>query len=141
MTKKELNLLQFSAIDMAELGARATEIVRCEMVQLHSLSAPSDHVPDDILRDPLTPRFPLPANGAEDSARSHLRRLSPSIDCILDPDRHGDGSNMTTLANQIHYRPVSLPDLQVLDGKCRQFRSAQSAANKHRNHRKITDTA
>ena len=49
MTKKELNLLQFSAIDMTELGASATEMVRCEMVQLHSLSASSDHLPDDIL--------------------------------------------------------------------------------------------
>jgi hypothetical protein len=32
MTKQELNLLQFAAIHMAELGARSTEIVWCEMV-------------------------------------------------------------------------------------------------------------
>jgi hypothetical protein len=32
MTKQELNLLQFAAIHMAELGARPAKIVRCEMV-------------------------------------------------------------------------------------------------------------
>ena len=99
MTKKELNLLQFSAIHMAEFCSRSPEIVWCEMLQLHPFSAPSDDVPDDILRDPLTPRRSMSANSAENSARRHLRRLSPSIDCVLDPDRHGNGSHVTSLAN------------------------------------------
>ncbi len=66
MTKKELNLLQFSAIHMAKLGVRVAEIVWCEMLQLYPLSAPSDDVLDDILRDPLTPRRSMSANSAED---------------------------------------------------------------------------
>ena len=89
MSKKELNLLQLTAIQMTQLGARPTKIMWCEIVQLHPLSAPSNHVPDDILRDSLTPRRPMSANSAEDSARGHLRRLSPSVDCILDPGGTG----------------------------------------------------
>ena len=53
MAEKELNLLQFPTIHMAEFGARPAEIVWCEMVQLHPLSVPSDDVPDYILISPL----------------------------------------------------------------------------------------
>ena len=99
MTEKELNLFQFTAIHMAELCARSPEIVWSEMVQLHPLSAPSHHVPNDILGDSLTPRRPMSAHRAEDSARGYLRQLSPSIDCLLDPSGHGNGSDVTAFAN------------------------------------------
>jgi hypothetical protein len=141
MTKEELNLFQFPAIHMTELCACSPEIVWSEMVQLHPLSAPSDDVPDDILGYPLTPRRPMSAHGSEDAARGHLRRFPPSIDCLLDPSRHRNGADMTTLANKIHDGPMSLPDLQILNRKRRELGPAQSATDKHGNHRKITDTA
>jgi hypothetical protein len=62
MAKKELNLLQLLTIYMAQLGARPTEIVWCEMVQLHPLSVPSEHVPDNVLRDSFAPRRSMPAD-------------------------------------------------------------------------------
>ena len=141
MTKEELNLFQFPAIHMTELCAGSPEIVWSEMVQLHPLSAPSDDVPDDILGYPLTPRRPMSAYCSEDSACGHLRRFPPSIDCLLDASRHRNGADMTTLANKIHYGPMSLPDLQIIDRKRRELGPAQSAADKHGNHRKITATA
>ena len=49
MTKPELNLLQFAAIHLAELGARSAKIVWFEMVQLNPPSDPSRHVPNDVL--------------------------------------------------------------------------------------------
>jgi hypothetical protein len=88
MAGKELNLFQFPAIDMAEFCAGSPKIVWSEMVQLHPLSAPSNDVPNDILGDSLTPRRPMAAHRAENSARRYLRQISPSIDCLLDPRRH-----------------------------------------------------
>jgi hypothetical protein len=81
MAEKELNLFQFPAIDMAEFCAGAPEIVWSEMVQRHPLSTPSNDIPNDILRDPFTPRRPMPAHCAEDSARPYLRQIS--IDRLL----------------------------------------------------------
>ena len=83
----------------------------------------------------------MSANCTEDAAHSHLRRLSPLIDCILDPDRYGDGSDVTSLASQVYDGPMSLPDLQILDSKSRELGSAQSAAYEHGNHCEIADTA
>ena len=97
VTKQELNLLQFAPIHMAELSARPAKIVWREMVQLHPLSDPSHHIPNDVLRDARAPGRVMPANGAEDSARRHLRGISPLIDGILDPDRHRNGTDMTAL--------------------------------------------
>ena len=71
MTKEELNLFQFPAIDMAEFCAGLPEIVWSEMVQLNPLSAPSNDIPNDILGDPLTPRRPMAPHRTEDSARDY----------------------------------------------------------------------
>ena len=83
----------------------------------------------------------MSANCAEDPARGHLRRLSPSIDCILDPGRHRHSPDMTAFANQVHNSPMSLPYLQILNIKSREFGPAQSAAHEHGNHCEITGTA
>jgi hypothetical protein len=115
MAEKELNLFQFPAIGMAEFFAGSPEIVWSEMVQLNPLSAPSNDVPDDILGDPLTPRCPMAAHRAENSARRYLRQKSPSINCLLAPSRHRNRTDMTAFANQVYDGPMSLPDLQILD--------------------------
>ena len=141
MTKKELNLFQFSAIHVAELCAGSPEVVWSEVFQLHPLGAPLDDVPDDILGDPATPRRPMTAHGAEDSPGGHFRRFFPSIDRLLDPSRHGNGTDMTTFADQVHDGPMSLPDLQILNSKRGELGPAQSAADEHGNHGKITATA
>jgi outer membrane protein TolC len=59
----------------------------------------------------VAPGRPMPANSAEDSARGHLRQISPSLDCILDPNRHRNGTDMTAFADQIYNGPMSLSDL------------------------------
>jgi hypothetical protein len=140
MAEKELNLLQFPTIDMAELCAGSPKIVWSEMVQLHSLSAPSNDVPNDILGDPLAPRRSMPAHRAKYSARRYLRQNSPSIDCLLDPSRHRNRTDMTAFANQVYDGPMSLPDLQILNSKSRELGPAQSAAYEHGNHCEIAGT-
>jgi hypothetical protein len=141
MAEKELNLFQLPAIDMAQFCAGSPKIVWSEMVQLHSLSATSNDVPDDIFGNPVTPRRPMAAHRSENSARRYLRQISPSIDCLLDPSRHRNRTDMTAIANQVYDGPVSLPDLQILNSKSRELGPAQSAAYEHGNHCEITDTA
>src|SRR4051812_28928381 len=126
---------------MAKSSARSSKIMWCQIVQLHPLSDISHHVPNDILRDSLAPRRPMPADGAEDSARGHLRGVPPSIDCLLDSSRHRNGPDMTAFADQIHNSPASLSDLQIFNSKRREFSPAQSAAHKHRDHCEVASTA
>jgi hypothetical protein len=141
VAEKELNLFQFPAIDMAEFGAGAPEIVWGEMVQLHPLSAPSNDLPNDILGDPLTPRCPMAAHRAENSDRRYFRQISPSIDCLLNPSRHTNRTDMTAFANQVYDGPMSLPDLQILDSKSRELGPTQAATYEYGNHCEIADTA
>jgi hypothetical protein len=44
-----LNLFQLSAIHMAKFCAGPAQIMGSKMLQLHSLRAPSNDVPDDVL--------------------------------------------------------------------------------------------
>jgi hypothetical protein len=141
MAEKELNLFQFPAIDMTEFCAGAPEIVWSERIQWHPLSTLSNDIPNDIVRDPFTPRRPMPIHRAEDSARPNLRQISPSIDCLLDPSRHRNRADMTAFANQVYDGSVSLPDLQVLNSKSRELGPTQSAAYKHGDHCEIAGTA
>jgi hypothetical protein len=141
MTEKELYLLPFSAIHVAVFRAGSPEVVWSEVVQLHPLGAPSHDVPDDILGDSLTPWRPMSAYGTKDSARNHFRRFSPSIDRLLDSSSHRNSTGMTAFANQVHDCLMSLPDLQILNRKRREFGPAQSAAYEQRNHSEIACTA
>jgi hypothetical protein len=141
VAEKELNLFQFPAIDMAEFCAGSPKIVGSKMVQLHPLSAPSNDVPNDVLGDTFTPRRSMAAHRTKNSARRYLRQISPSIDCLLDPSRHRNRTDMTAFANQVYDGPVSLPNLQILYAKSREFGPTQSAAYEHGNHCEIADTA
>jgi hypothetical protein len=51
MTEKKLYLLQFTSIDVAKLRASPPEIMRGKVIEFHSSSTISDHVPDDVLGD------------------------------------------------------------------------------------------
>jgi hypothetical protein len=75
------------------------------------------------------------------SARSYLRGTSPLIDCIFHPSRHRNGPDMTAFADEIHYRPMSLSNLKILNCQRRELAPAQSVAHEHRNHCKLARTA
>ena len=49
VTKQELNLLQFAAGGVAQLGASPPQVVRCDVLQPGFLAAGLDHIPYDIL--------------------------------------------------------------------------------------------
>jgi hypothetical protein len=49
MPTGELNLFQFTATHVTELGADSAKVMRSKMIQLHPFGTPPNHVPDDIL--------------------------------------------------------------------------------------------
>jgi hypothetical protein len=77
---------------------------------------------------PLPQGVPWRLTARKIPGRRYLRQISPSIDCLLNPSWHRNGTDMTAFANQIYDSPVSLPNLQILNGKSRQFCPTQSAA-------------
>ena len=67
VSQKELYLLQFAAIHMAELCAGAPKIMRYEVVELQSPGTASDHIPDDVLGDTGSPGGSVTADWPENS--------------------------------------------------------------------------
>ena len=57
MPKKKLNLLQFTACGAAKPSAASTEIVRGEFAYANLTGELLDDVPDQLLRDSLTPNL------------------------------------------------------------------------------------
>ena len=119
MPKKELDLFQLAAIHMTELCACSAKVVRGKMVELYPLGATPNHVPDDVFGDSFSPRCIVTANGSKDLAGVDLGFGHPVVHRLFDPAGHGHGPNMTTLADKIHDRPMSLSDLHVLHSQGR----------------------
>ena len=117
MPKKELNLFQLTAIHMAELCARSAKVVWSQMVQLQALGATPNHVPNDVFGDSFSPRSTVTTNGSKDPV--DLGFGHPAVHRVFDPVGHGHGPNVTTLADKVHNRPMSLSDLRVLHSQSR----------------------
>jgi len=56
------------------------------------------------------------------------------IESSLDPAWNGNSTDVATLANQVHYRPVALPNLQVSQPQADQLRTAKAATEQHSQH-------
>jgi hypothetical protein len=67
----ELYLLQFAAIHMAELCAGAPKIMRCEVVELQTLGTASNHVPNDVFGDAVSPGGSMTTHCPEHSTSRH----------------------------------------------------------------------
>jgi hypothetical protein len=115
VSQQKLDLLNLAAVYMAELRACSAKIMRNEMIELHPFRTFPNHVPYDVLGNSFTPRRSMTANGPKDSACVDPGRQHPAIDRLSDPKGHRHGPNVTTLTNQVHDGPMSLPDLQVLN--------------------------
>lgn len=132
--EQELNLLQLTTAVVAQFRAGSSQIVRRDMLQPHSLATALHDVPDDILRDTLSPFFPCSGNGAEHPSRSYLCCVSPLVECRFDPLWNGDGADVPGLADQIHDCPMPLTDLDLIQFHTDQFRSAKTTPKEHRQH-------
>ena len=106
VTKKELNLFQLATTRVAELRTCSPEVMRSKMIQFQFRGALSNRVPDDILGDSFSPRGSVTTDCPEDPARSDIGGSRPPINSGFHPKRHRNGSNVTTLPDEIHDRPV-----------------------------------
>src|SRR6266496_689916 len=58
----------------------------------------------------------------------------PLIERRFDPFGNGDHPDVPALADQIHYRPVPLADLDFTQLQAHQLRSAKTTTKQHRQH-------
>ena len=111
MAEEELNLLQLASIDVTELRKCSPQIVRREMVKLHSLGTVPNHIPDHVFRDAFASCGSMPAYCPKDSAVCDTRCRRPPIDCALCPTRHRNRADMAALCDEIRDCPVAVADV------------------------------
>ena len=87
VTQQELDLLQLSACRVAQARAGPTAIVGRELLNSSALCTGSHNVPDDLFGDAVAPNRALAAHAPKDSPIPDACRLSPFVDCCLDPNR------------------------------------------------------
>ena len=104
------------------------------MLQARSLAAGLDYVPHNILRDAFSPYLSRSGDGSKDPSVRDPRGSYPLIERCFDPfwDRHG--ADVAALADQIHYCPVSLAHLDLVQLQADQFRSAEATTEQHGQH-------
>src|SRR6266542_4205412 len=102
------------------------QVMRRDVFQTHLLATGLNHVPDHILRDALPPYLPRPGNCAKYSPLRNSRCPGPLVERRFDPLWNGDRADVPALADQIHYRPVPLADLDLTQLQANQFRSAKT---------------
>ena len=86
------------------------------MIQLHSLRAPPNDIPDDVLGNSFAPWRAVTADSPENPDCCDHGGRHPAIDSGLDPKGHRNSPNVTALAGQVNGRPMSFALLQVIDG-------------------------
>ena len=96
VAQQELNLLDLAAVCVAQLRAGPAQIIRRDVLQPSSLAATLDDIPDNILRDAITPHF-VSRHGPEDSPFRDPRRRCPVVERCLDPIRDRHGTNVPAL--------------------------------------------
>jgi hypothetical protein len=53
--EEKLDLLQFTAVNVAQLGTCPAKVVRGKMLQVNSVSTVANDIPDDVLRNSFSP--------------------------------------------------------------------------------------
>jgi len=111
MPQQELNLVQFSACGMAQLGTGAAKIVRTQAIEAEVRRVLLHYMPDQPLSDAFAPVLARAADTSEDLPIGQTGRRSPDVHCCLHPFWYGHGPDMPTFAYEVDYGPVFLPPL------------------------------
>jgi hypothetical protein len=99
--EQELNLLQFTPTVVTQFRTRSTQIVRRNMLQTCSLTAISDDIPNNVLRDTTPPDFSLAGHRSEDFALRNVGSACPLVKRGFDPVWDGHSANVATFSNQV----------------------------------------
>jgi len=97
-----------------------------------------DYVPHKLFGDFFAPGSSGAAHTAENLPGFNVCSLHPLVQLVVDPVRHGNRSDVTALTAQIHYCPVSLALLQVINGQIGRLVTPQSTGEQEGEQRTIT---
>jgi hypothetical protein len=134
MSEQELNLLKLSTSGMAQPGARAPKVMRSQLLDADPSCELFDNAPYDLFCDTCAPDWTRFVYAPEYPSGADVRHRSPNIQGRFDPIWNWNGSNMTTLSNQVNNGPVILSLLKMVDTEVDEFGSAQSATQQDRQH-------
>ena len=111
MPKKKLNLLQFTACGAAKPSAASTEIVRGEFAYANLTGELLDDVPDQLLRDSLTPNLAGAAHTPKEAAGfdfSHSRPVVEQADRSVSNQSPGIGRRYVPVPSLKHFSVASV---------------------------------
>ena len=134
VSKKKLDLFQFAARSVAQTGARPSQVMRGKRLEVGSLRAGLNNVPNDILRDAVAPNHAVLADRPEQLTADDGNALCPCVERVLDPDGNGNRPHTAGLADQVHNRPVILATLDRLPFEAYDLRAPQTAAQQERDY-------
>jgi len=134
MPQQELNLLQLSAVRVAQLRTGSPQIMRGNMLQARSLAAGLDDVPHDILRDAFSPYLSRPGDGSKDPSLRNPGCSGPLIERRFHPFWNGHGADVAALADQVYHCPVPLAHLDFIQLQAHKFRSAKTTTKQQGQH-------
>ena len=121
MPQQELNLLKLATAAVTQLRTGSPQVMRCNMLQAHSLAAGLDYVPHNILRDAFPPYLSQPSDGSKDPSLRDAGCHCPLIERGFDPFWNGDSADVSALADQVHHRPVTLAHLDLIQLQAHKF--------------------
>ena len=129
MSKQELDLLEVPAGFPAEFGAGAAQIMRPEALDADLAGRLLNHRPNRPVTQGLADLLAAFADLPEQPAFFDPGRHHPGIDAVLDPQRHGDGTDPAPLAVEVEEHPPVLAHLQDLDVEQGELGPAEAAAD------------
>src|SRR3954453_2736906 len=118
----------------------ATEIVRCEFANANLGGELLDDVPDQFFRYSFAPNLAGAAYTPEESASLDCSRRRPVIQKGGHPVRNWDGSNVTSLAAEVHNCPMPFALLKMANRQHRQLMPPKPAGEQKCEKRPITFT-
>jgi hypothetical protein len=128
MPEQKLDLLKLPTHDVAEPGTRAAQVMWGQLCNFCLRGALLHNRPDDLFSHPASPNGAALIHAAKNSATGNTGALHSCVQDRFDPVRHGDCTDMPSLADEVDDGVVILPFLQALDRKMRQFRAASPQA-------------
>ena len=127
--EQELDLFEVTSSLAAELGAGAAEVVGSEALDPDLFGRPLHHIPDGPVAQALPDPLASLSNGSQEPALVDRGRGHPGVDPLLDPDRHGNRADASSLPFHITQDPAALPQLDGLDVERGELLAAQGAAD------------
>src|ERR1700730_12058527 len=111
--KQELDLLQFTASQMAQARTSASQIMRSKVLDASALGRGFHDVPNRLWCDPAAPDFAEPVYSPEDWTFADFSGNRPFIHLSLYPRGDRDSADMLAFDTQVGNNPMFLPNLKV----------------------------